>query len=480
MRNCFLYTRIVLLFFLPGLAFAGLAQTDTLPDSTAGQSYRIINQLNFTGNKITRDRIIQREILFKEGDTLKASEFTVKTEQSRKNLFNTSLFNFVELDTAYAEGSNNRMNVNYDFLERWYIWPVPIFEFADRNLNEWLKKKDWSRLNYGLYLTWNNFRGRRERVIVYARFGYDENYHFKYQIPYINRAQTLGLGFAAGFMQNHEIAYNSENNKEVYFKSESAYPKREIFAYSEIYYRKGIHNQHWGIFGYTDLRVSDSVLILNPNFSYGNSTENKSINLWYQYRSDYRDYKQYPLNGHYFDFELDKRGLGLIPGSDVNALSLKANVRKYVHMKGRFYWASGLTVKYSPLEDQPYAYMKGLGYKRDYIRGYEYYVIDGQHFALLKNNLKFELVSQRVQEFKFIPSDKFNKLYYAFYLNLFADLGYVIDDRSYRNNPMANELLPGYGIGLDFVTYYDFVFRLEYSFNKKGESGFFISVLPSI
>ena len=476
----FSYIKIHLLILALILAFQGEAQTDSLPGPASGSPYRVINSITFTGNKITHDRIIQREILFNVNDTLTAAEFTKQAEQSRKNLFNTSLFNFVTLDTAFAEGSDSQVDVTYDVLERWYIWPVPIFEFADRNLNEWLKKKDWNRLNYGMYLTWNNFRGRRERLIVYASFGYDENYHFKYQITYINKAQTLGIGFAAGFMQNHEIAYNSENNKEVYYKSEDSYPKREIFGYSELFYRKGIHNQHWGILGYTDLQVSDSVIALNPEYSFGDSKENQSLNIYYQYRSDYRDYRQYPLNGHYFDVELDKRGLGLLNGSKVNALYVKANIRKYIRLKGRFYWASGLTVKYSPLDDIPYAYMKGLGYKRDYIRGYEYYVIDGQHFGLLKNNLKFELVSQRVQEFKFIPTDKFNKLYYAFYLNVFADLGYVMDNRSNVNNPMANEILPGYGLGLDFVTYYDFVLRIEYSFNKKGESGFFISVLPSI
>jgi outer membrane protein assembly factor BamA len=472
-----------LFLFAALLLPAGLfAQSDSVPDTTRRASYRVVRSLTYTGNKITRDRIIQREILFREGDSLSAGEFSRQAEQSRKNLFNTSLFNFVTLDTSFTAGSDHLVDVNYDVLERWYIWPVPIFELADRNLNSWLQRSDWNRLNYGMYLTWNNFRGRRERLIVYARFGYDENYHFKYQIPYINKAQTLGLGFAAGFMQNHEIAYNSAENREVFFKSEVSYPRREVFGYTEIFFRKGIHNQHWGIFGYTDLQVADSVLLLNPEYSFGGSTQNQSFNIWYQYRSDYRDYRQYPLNGHYFDVEIDKRGLGLIQGSEVNALSVKANIRKYIHIKGKFYWASGLTVKYSPISDIPYAYLQGLGYKRDYIRGYEYYVVDAQHFGLLKNNLKFELVSQRVQEFKFIPTDKFNKLYYAFYLNLFADLGYAIDNRNnaMSANPLANELLPGYGIGIDFVTYYDFVFRLEYSFNKKGESGFFISVLPSI
>lgn len=478
-RSTFQIPLYFLLFFL-GASLYGHAQHDTLVQPDSLPPYRIVRSINFTGNKITRDRIIQREILFNVRDSLSVRDFNAKTEQSRKNLMNTSLFNFVTVDTAFDTVVSPDVDVTIDLLERWYIWPVPIFELADRNFNTWLNKMDWNRLNYGMFLTWNNFRGRREKLILYARFGFDENYHFKYQIPYINKKQTLGIGFAAGFLRNHEIAYNSNDNKEVFYRSENSYPRTEAFAYSEYYYRKGIHNRHWGMLGYTDLQVSDSVLILNPDYSFGSQNRNQSFNLFYQYRSDYRDFRQYPLNGHYFDVELDKRGLGIIPGSEVNTLSLKGNIRKYVTIKGRFFWASGLTVKWSPINDQPYAYMQGLGYDRDFIRGYEYYVVDGQHFALMKNNLKFELVPQRVQKFNFIPSDKFNKLYYAFYLNLFADFGYVFDNRGNVNNPLSNELLPGYGIGLDFVTYYDFVFRLEYSFNKMGESGFFIAFMPSI
>ena len=82
--------------------------------------------------------------------------------------------------------------------------------------------------------------------------------------------------------------------------------------------------------------------------------------------------------------------------------------------------------------------------------------------------------------FPFISTEKFNKLFYAFYMNVYADLGYVVDNRNINTNPLANDILTGYGVGLDFVTYYDFVLRLEYSFNKMGESGFFISFMPSI
>ncbi|MEZ5084540.1 MAG: POTRA domain-containing protein [Bacteroidales bacterium] len=468
-----------MIIFFFALFFTSQCQ-ETESDTIKSGGFAIIKRIIFTGNKVTKEKIIRRELLFSEGDTIFNNNLDNILEQSQKNVMNTSLFNFVTIEPTNVEGEPYFIQVNVDVLEQWYIWPVPIFELADRNFNEWLKKMDWSRLNYGFFLTWNNFRGRRERLVVYSRFGYDEKYELSYQVPYINKKQTIGMGFSGGFAQNHEISYTSFDNKEVYYKNEEDHARREIFGYTELYYRKGIHNKHWFKLLYNDLRVADSVVIKNPDYMFGTGTQNQFFSFSYQYRSDHRDYAQYPLNGHYFDFGLDKRGLGIFKNPPVNTLSLKANIRKYVTIKGRFFWASGLTVKMSPLWDQPYYYMRGLGYGRDYVRGYEYYVVDAQHYGLLKNNLKFELIPRRVQEFKFIPTDKFNKLYYAFYLNVFCDLAYGIDNRDNVYNPMANEMLPGYGIGLDFVTYYNFVLRVEYSFNNRGESGFFISFMPSI
>ena len=466
-----------LFVFLVAIPFAADAQEKNVAEGN--DTLVIVKSLSYSGNKITRERIVQREILFNAGDTLTIADLREQTEQSRKNLVNTSLFNFVTTNIIYVEGDPLVAEVEFSFIERWYIWPVPIFEFADRNFNEWLKKRDWNRLNYGMFLTWNNFRGRREKVVVYTRFGYDENYNVSYQIPYINKKQTVGIGFAGGFSQNHEIAYNSDENKEVYFKSEDYYPQRKYFGYTELYFRKNIHNLHRINIGYNDLRVADSVLLLNENFSFGNQNRNQYITLFYHFRMDYRDFRQYPLSGYYFDLDVVKQGVGFF-NDGVDVLYIKPSIRKYEQLKGRFFWASGLSGKISPLSDQPYYYMQGMGYGRDYVRGYEYYVIDGQHFAILKNNLKFELIKMREMTFPFIKTEKFNKLFYAFYLNLYADLGYVFDKRKLETNPLSNELQTGYGLGLDFVTYYDFVLRMEYSFNKMGESGFFISFMPSI
>lgn len=122
--------------------------------------------------------------------------------------------------------------------------------------------------------------------------------------------------------------------------------------------------------------------------------------------------------------------------------------------------------------------MRALGFGRDYVRGYEYYVVDGQHFALFKTNLKFKLLSGKEVHAGFIPLEKFSTIPFSFYLNAYADAAYVEDTQfsniAFTTNRLPNSWLYGYGAGIDFVTYYDIVIRLDYSFNKFGESGLFL------
>jgi hypothetical protein len=81
----------------------------------------------------------------------------------------------------------------------------------------------------------------------------------------------------------------------------------------------------------------------------------------------------------------------------------------------------------------------------------------------------------------FVKNEKFNTFFYALYLNVFTDAGYVMDNYYYlHNNKYENQLLLGSGIGLDYVTYYDKVFRFEYSINRTGKGGFYIYFIAPI
>jgi hypothetical protein len=55
------------------------------------------------------------------------------------------------------------------------------------------------------------------------------------------------------------------------------------------------------------------------------------------------------------------------------------------------------------------------------------------------------------------------------------DAGYVYD--RYNNiNSLVNKGLYSGGFGIDVVTFYDFVFRAEFSMNQLGEKGVFFHI----
>lgn len=438
----------------------------------------VVDAIIITGNRKTKPHIIKRELLFKEGDTLLLSELDELSDKSRKNLLNSSLFNFAEI--SHFTYDSVKYNFIVDVTERWYTWPNPIFEISERNFNSWWKDKDYDRINYGFFIEQQNFRGRNEVLKWLMRFGYDERYAFEYKVPYINKKQTLGLGMKVGIKRNHEVAYQTYENKLEHIKDEDEYMFNQYFATLNLNIRKKIHETHNFYLGFEENEYGDTVLALNPDFSPSSVKKYSFFSLYYIYKNDHRDIKAYPLNGHYFDIGFYKLGLGVLEQPTVNQLFVKSSVRKYIKLNNKFYFASGLSGKLSALGKQPYQILQGLGYGRDFVRGYEYYVIDGEAFALSKSNLKFELLPTKVYNIGIIPTERFSKIHLAMYLNAYIDAGYVKDDYYYLFNNLTNSWLVGGGAGLDLVTYYDKVLRVEYSINKMNQSGVFLHFIAPI
>ena len=216
-----------------------------------------------------------------------------------------------------------------------------------------------------------------------------------------------------------------------------------------------------------------------PGYLAGTSGHLQYFSLYYQYKNDRRDEQFYPLTGSYFDVEMDQNGLWF---SAVNEFFVKTNFRAYLQIWKRLYFATGLTLKISLTPQPPYFLQRGLGYGREFVRGYEYYVIDGRDFLLWKNNLKFALVPRHVANLDFIHSQKFSKVPFALYCNVFGDAGYVLydGDQADKSNDLRNSILIGYGAGFDFTTYYDIVIRLELAVNRKGTPGLYLHFMAPI
>lgn len=439
----------------------------------------VIGDISLKGNNITRDRIIMREMELSEGDTLNMHAFCRLAMQSRSNLLNRGLFNFVTVDTTMANGNHPIINLEYSFIERWYVWPMPIFELADRNFNSWLDSKDWSRVNYGVFITHNNFRGRMEKLKLLLRAGYNQNFMLRYEIPYLTHKQDLGMGVWIGHSRSREIPYAISNDKLVFYKNELGYARNDLYANLLITYRKGYRNLHTFMFGFERYNYADTLLDLNSDFTVNRSLKATYLNFYYQFKHDRRDYLPYPLSGHYFDVEFMKRGLGF-PDKKPDFYYIRTTFDVYTPIANRWFWATNLTAKISGGGEQPFHMRRGLGYGNDFVRSYELYVIDGESFGLMKNNIKFAVLTPRVTNINFLPTERFSKIHYAIYANIFFDGGYVSSDKPWPDSRMQNKLIYGTGIGLDFVTYYDMVFRIEYGINMFNETGFFLHFVAPI
>lgn len=440
------------------------------------QNYRIRNIL-FPEKIITRETTILRELEFSIDQKYDRITLDSLIQKSEKNLLNTSLFNFVTLTALYTD---DFVDIKVEVIERWYIWPYPLFEIADRNINSWLKDKDFSRLNYGMFLVWDNFTGRKDKLKILIRLGHEDKLGFFYNLPAINPKKTLGFDMGISYGKKYELGVASVDNKLVYFKDSLDYARKEFNSFFTLVYRPQIHTYSSVKLEYTRSHFSDSLLSKYPNYTINNKKNLNYLSLSLRYVRDYRDYIFYPLTGHYFDVEFRKTGFGFIQSKGVDFYTLKAKFNLYQQISNRWFYALGLSVKLSSDDVQPYQLQRGLGYNMDYIRAYELYVMDGKNYGLFKSNLKFELVPRKLHTLKFTKNKKFNKLFYAFYINLFSDAAYV-RDLDYKNfNTLTNELQFSYGIGFDFVTYYDIVFRTEYSRNKQNEGFLFFHLTAPI
>ena len=101
------------------------------------QSMRI-DSIKFIGNEKTRENILRRELDFKENDSLSVQNLNERIEFNRRKLMNTDLFIWVKSD--YHQLPNGNLSINFECLEQWYVLAFPVFQLADRNLNDW-----WSR-----------------------------------------------------------------------------------------------------------------------------------------------------------------------------------------------------------------------------------------------------------------------------------------------------------------------------------------------
>ena len=310
----------------------------------------VVSKINFVGSKVTKLSTMYREMLFREGDTICDIE-TIK--QTRENLLNCALFNFVDFDWADDPDNTNAKTLTISVVERWYLWPVPYLAFADRNPTSWLKAHDFTRLSYGVDLFYYNMWGRKHVLDLKVIGGYNQDFGLSYDIPYVTHRQRLGIKTATGYTRDREVAYITKNDKISYFHAEDQYAHESFYASITPYYRFGYRNKLFVQLRYDDRTFNDSLPLLNKDFANADGTRFQYFTLQAIFKNDYRDDHNYPLDGHYFEVEMTKIGLGVFEYSP-DLFYTKVTADWYTPVKGRFYWASNITAKMSDCKMAPY------------------------------------------------------------------------------------------------------------------------------
>ncbi|MEO8584110.1 MAG: POTRA domain-containing protein [Flavitalea sp.] len=424
----------------------------------------IVGDITISGNTRTKDYVVRRELPFKTGDTTDLATLVKNFEVARQQLINTKLFN--EAIVAVKIFRGYIVDVSIDLKERWYLFPLPYLRPGDRNISEWAKH-DYAlnRLNYGGKFTQYNFSGRNDKLRLWLTTGYAKQVQLQYDQPYADNHLKNGYKVGFSFTSNREFTFATKNNQQQFMDSLS--PLKRYNAFAEYDYRPGLRTFHALRMGYTRLEVDKRIADYNSNYYKDGVNKIDIPEISYTLNYYHVDYIQYPIKGWMGEVSVLKRGIHSY--TNMWQYGLKYTLAVPLKQKFNFHWQVQGVIK-TPYH-QPYYNTQLLGYGDLYLRGLEKYVIDGAGTFVSRQTLRRQLFSVNLSTHYSSPS--FDVVPIRVYAKIYTDFGYAMNKTSPENS-LANKMLYSTGLGVDVVTFYDFVFRFEYSFNQLGQNGLFL------
>lgn len=440
----------------------------------SGQEYFVVDEVLFAGNKLTKEHVIRRELNFTEGDTIWTATLADQLRQNKKQVLSTGLFSYAEISVKDWHLDVSEADLIVAVQENWYIYPSPIFDFADRSFNVWWQEQNRSldRVNYGVRLDHINTTGNYDRLKLKLQFGYTRKYEIDYSWPYLS-GSDWGLQSNVLFAESREINYATIGNKQAFYsRSDQDRLNERYRAGVTLRHRPDIYRfQSVTVEGH-HRTVDPQITDLNPEYLGSGRTALSYIMLRYQAVLDKRQYWQYPLGGYKVQASIRKDGIGL--WKEINNLSLHASYEYYCQPATSV--IVGLEVQgKTHLTRGPIAYFnnRSIGYGQQEVRGYELYVMDGLDYLVGRSQISYN-VFNRVIDNRLMPIRQYRKLDIKAFLRWSLDTGYARDTYYNQGNPLNNRWLLGFGPAVDVIVANTVVVKIEYNWNHLGESGFYL------
>jgi outer membrane protein assembly factor BamA len=443
------------LFFFLSIAFAFSVQAQIT-----------IRSITIQGNNKTKNYIIQRELPYRIGSIVAADSLEAMNTLAQHQLVNTSLFNEVKVESIMVDSTTADVLIHVK--ERWYLFPIPYFRWVDRNFSQWWNQQNRSldRVNYGLNFRQSNFTGNNDRLVIGLITGYTQQAIVRYQIPFIDKKLQWGIGAGVQYYTQKEINYNTIADKQVFYKSNQIL--RDGFrANANLTYRPSLFERYNFQLGVGEENIANEAFLKAPQLLPNFSTSMRYVDFTIGYAKTKFDYNAYPTKGTSVDIAWYQR---LANNAPLSSFQWR-NIWAHSFNKTNFIFTETNTqIKFLP--NQNYLDQKLLGYGNLQMNGLEYYVVDGNAATVGKFAFHHKIGTITLRNpvtKKFLPEVK-----YHFWLKLFTQLGYVYSEKALNQNKLSNTLLRTAGIGVDIISIYDFVFKIDYSVNQLGDKGLYL------
>ena len=414
----------------------------TIADSSDKSNFpQVVDSIKITGNNITEEFIILRELTFGIGDTVTSQILNYNKER----IFSLAIFNKVELKTE-KENGKNVLNIIVE--ESWYIYPIPFAE---------LQHGDWNKLSYGLSVFIKNFRGRNETLEGRIKLGYDPAFSLRYYKP--------SIIYKSNFFFNAAVAYGTTRNRSEIAKA--IYGNDFDYTYVTdlvgLGYRLNTFNWAGIDFGYNYYE--------SPEYFKGATASDnridKSASLGLTYNYDTRDLIQFPREGTFFSYNMQFKGLGI---NKIDYRVFKIDLREYWKLVGDLGGKIRLTTRQTAGKLIPFYDYSFLGYD-EVVRGHFSTEREGNNYYLGSIEINHPIIRDINVSLDFIPILPRELLSFrlALYAELFADMGTT----QLRGEPIRlRDFDKGYGVGLSLLLLPYNLARLELAFDEFGNSEF--------
>ncbi len=400
-----------------------------------------VDSISITGNKITENFIITRELTFTVGDTINEQ----MAFYNRERIYSLGIFNRVNVKPQIVDGKNI---LNIDVEESWYIYPVPFID---------AKENDIKKLSYGLFLQIKNFRGRNEELVGSFALGYDPALSLNYYNPNIVDRKDIFLRL--------RMLYADITNK----SPSAELLKGEKFSqkFSNIQFTIG---KRLGLFHRLYLTTSYNYVetpFYIPKVNASNDRIDNRIDAGIGYEFDSRDLIQFPTNGIYSNISYTQKGFGL---DGINYSVAWLDFREYRKLFDDLTAKWRVASRFTFGKNIPFYDYSILGVD-DKIRGHFNQKMEGNNYYFGGIEMAYPIIKEMNIDLTFIPiiPDALLSYRVGFYIQTFIETGAA----QIKNVPLKfNDFKSGYGVGFTLLILPYNILRIDFALNeyKKMET----------